>query len=374
MVKHTVSLGLRNGMNIVGGVASLISISAKLTGVMFMIVPALVGVGTLYGGYLRKLSKLMREEKAIATASAQESIANIRTVRAFANEELEVSKYSAQIEHVHQQAARLGSLIGTFHICTSLSANGIALLTLFIGQKLAESGDINGGSGGLGSFMMHALRLQGSLGQISVLSGEISKGRGACDRILDVLNAEPDIPIRGGSSPEAVGAGHILIKEVTFAYPGRQDVPVFQNFSLELQGNSVTALVGPSGAGKSTVAALLERFYEPQHGTIYLDGENIKGLDPSWLRSSCIGIVSQEPVLFAGSIRDNILYGKPGATDEEVFAAAEVIHILDVTSPSGKTASVSFLFCGGTGCLRLYSQICMTSACACCAQMRFIYN
>jgi len=328
MVKHSVSLGLRNVINVVGGITSLMAISLKLTGVMFSAVPVLVGVGSLYGSQLRAMSSRVRGEHAKSVAMAQESLSNVRTVRAFAAEPAEQAKYQEHIQLVHRTNAKLGTLIGVFHTLSGLSISSMVLATLWVGEKFVKAGYVAGGSGGLASFLMYLLKLQGALGQVSVLSGEISKGRGALDRVLDVLNSQPAIPLTGGQVPPQ-GPGRITFENVSFTYPGRKEVTIFDNLSLELEANNVTALVGPSGSGKSTAAALCERFYEPDQGSINLDGVDIKDLDPSHLRANTFGIVSQEPVLFSGTVKDNIRYGKVNATDEEIQAAAEIANCAD---------------------------------------------
>jgi ABC-type multidrug transport system fused ATPase/permease subunit len=326
MCKHTISLGFRNLLSVIGGVTSLLAISKQLTGVMFLAVPLVIGTGTLYGKFLRAKSKDVRDRQAKALATAQEAINNIRTVRSFASEDAEHEKYAAQITHIHKSAATLGSLIGLFHTLAGLSVSGIVMATLWLGQRLAKEGGVVGGNGGLTSFMMHVLRLQGSLGQVSILSGEISRGNLAAERVLEVINSIPAVPVRGGRVPAKIARGHVVFEDVAFTYSARPNAPVFRGLTLDLRPNTVTALVGPSGSGKSTAANLLDRFYEPHRGRILLDGQDIATIDPSWLRGQCIGVVSQEPVLFSGTVRDNIRYARPDASDAEVRRAATIAN------------------------------------------------
>lgn len=171
------------------------------------------------------------------------------------------------------------------------------------------------------------MNLSMSMTSLSILQGEIMKGMSALDRISELIFSKPSIPIAGGKQLLSI-EGNVDFMNVEFSYPTRKNVVVLQNFSLHLEKGKVHALVGPSGSGKSTVASLIERFYSLNKGSILLDGVDISTLDPSWLRSK-IGIVSQEPVLFATSIEDNIRFGKPGASPEEIENAARVANCHD---------------------------------------------
>ncbi len=217
------------------------------------------------------------------------------------------------------------------------------------GAQLIQEGRLS--SKDLGSFLLFSTRLQRSQAQLSILFGEVVKGLAASDRVLDILN-HPSLPpsrttisipsnvssiSSSPTNPEAssdeVGTskshlanGTVEIKDVHFAYPTRRDSPVLTGFNLRMEGKQVTALVGSSGSGKSTVAQLLERLYAPQKGAIYLDGQDIATFDPKWLRQRVVAVVEQTPALFAGTIAENVRYGKLGATDEEVVAACRVAH------------------------------------------------
>jgi ABC-type multidrug transport system fused ATPase/permease subunit len=166
-----------------------------------------------------------------------------------------------------------------------------------------------------------------SLGSLADLWAELMKALGAAERIFEIQDRAPRIPVRGGERPPRV-EGRIAWEGVRFAYPTRRDMAVLQEIDLAVEPGEVVALVGPSGAGKSTLAQLLSRFYDPEVGRIRLDGRDLRQLDPGWLRRQ-IGVVSQEPILFSGTIADNIRYARPEASDEEVTAAARAANAHD---------------------------------------------
>ncbi|NXH82283.1 ABCB8 protein, partial [Edolisoma coerulescens] len=197
---------------------------------------------------------------------------------------------------------------------------GIVLGTIFVGGSLMAGDELSPGD--LMSFLVASQTVQRS-GQGPVVVRGLSAGA----RVFELLRLEPPVPLRGGVSiPAHSLLGHICFHHVSFSYPTRPGYPVLQDFSLTLPPCQTVAIVGPSGGGKSTVAALLERFYEPTAGTITLDGHDIASLDPSWLRGQVIGFISQEPVLFGTTIMENIRFGKPGASDAEVYEAARLAN------------------------------------------------
>jgi ATP-binding cassette subfamily B protein len=174
------------------------------------------------------------------------------------------------------------------------------------------------------SFLIYTLTVAFSLGALADLWGDFMRAAGAAERVFELLDRAPAIPVEGGESPDRV-EGRVELAGVDFTYPTRPDAPVLRGVSLAVEPGEVVAVVGQSGAGKSTLAHLLTRFYDPTAGTVSLDGRDLRGLDPSWLRGH-IGVVSQEPMLFSSSIAENIRYGVPGATDAEVESAARAAN------------------------------------------------
>ncbi|NWV96447.1 ABCB8 protein, partial [Machaerirhynchus nigripectus] len=299
--------------------------TSQLTGLLLVALPALVGAGTVIGAFLRSLSRQAQEQVAKATVVADEALGNVRTVRAFAMEEQQAGLFSAEVDRAGRLSEQLGLGIAAFQGLSNLALNGIILGTIFVGGSLMAGDELSPGD--LMSFLVASQTVQRSLANISILMGQVVRGLSAGARVFELLRLEPPVPLRGGVSiPAHSLLGRICFHRVSFSYPTRPGYPVLQDFSLTLPPCQTVAIVGPSGGGKSTVAALLERFYEPTAGTITLDGHDIASLDPSWLRGQVIGFISQEPVLFGTTIMENIRFGKPGASDAEVYEAARLAN------------------------------------------------
>lgn len=320
--KQIISQGLRSTTQTVGCVVSLYVISPKLTGVMMVILPVVIIGGTLFGSLLRRLSKAAQEQAAKATAVADEALGNVRTVRAFAMEDKETNLYQDEVSKSKALNEMLGVGVGLFQGLSNLAINGLALVVLYYGGSLLAAKEMEPGD--LMSFLVATQTIQRSLGHISLLFGQIVRGMSSGARVFEYLAIEPTIPVTGGKQvPLENICGEVSFKDVTFVYPTRPMQTVLKDFSLSVPAGKMVALCGSSGAGKSTVAALLERFYDLKSGSIFLDGHDITSLDPTWLRGHVIGFIHQEPVLFATSVLENIRYGRPEATDDEVLAAAQ---------------------------------------------------
>ncbi|NXF26270.1 ABCB8 protein, partial [Rhodinocichla rosea] len=319
--KLAVSQGLRSGTQTAGCFVSLYLLSPKLTGLLLVALPALVGAGAFIGAFLRSLSRQAQEQVAKATVVADEALGNVRTVRAFAMEEQQAGLFRAEVDRAGRLSEQLGLGIAAFQGLSNLALNGIVLGTIFVGGSLMAGDQLSPGD--LMSFLVASQTVQRS-GQGPMVP-PVVRGLSAGARVLELLRLEPLVPLQGGATiPAHSLLGRICFNHVSFSYPSRPGYPVLQDFSLTLPPCQTVAIVGPSGGGKSTVAALLERFYEPTAGTITLDGHDIAGLDPSWLRGQVIGFISQEPVLFGTTIMENIRFGKPGASDAEVYEAARL--------------------------------------------------
>jgi ATP-binding cassette subfamily B (MDR/TAP) protein 8 len=316
-VKSTVSLGIRNATGLIGSVVSLFVLSPKITLMVGIVVPIMVLIGTIYGRLLRRMSKASQEALAKATAKSEESIGNIRTVRAFANEAYESQKHSKAIDESQRLAIRFGIGVALFHSLAAFAISATVLMVVglgTIGTHILELPSLSAGE--LTQFLVLSLNAERSLGLLSVLFGQIMRGLSATDRVFAILERKPTVALNEGRTLSHV-EGQIEFKNVTFSYPSRTLVKVLQNVNLTLEKGKVYSLVGPSGSGKSTIACLIERFYDPECGDILLDGISLRELNPSWLRRQ-IGFVGQEPTLFQGTIFENVVYGKPEATREEV--------------------------------------------------------
>ncbi|NWV72375.1 ABCB8 protein, partial [Malurus elegans] len=324
--KLAISQGLRSGTQTAGCFVSLYLLSPKLTGLLLVALPALVGAGAFIGAFLRNLSRQAQEQVAKATVVADEALGNVRTVRAFAMEDQQARLFCVEVDHAGYLSERLGLGIAAFQGLSNLALNGIVLGTIFVGGSLMAGDELSPGD--LMSFLVASQTVQRS-GQGPIVP-PVVRGLSAGARVFELLTLEPSVPLRGGDSiPAHSLRGRICFHKVSFSYPTRPGYPVLQDFSLTLPPYQTVAIVGPSGGGKSTVAALLERFYEPTVGTITLDGRDIASLDPSWLRGQVIGFISQEPVLFGTTIMENIRFGKPEASDAEVYEAARLANADD---------------------------------------------
>uniref|UniRef100_A0A8B9WPA5 Mitochondrial potassium channel ATP-binding subunit n=2 Tax=Bos TaxID=9903 RepID=A0A8B9WPA5_BOSMU len=319
--KLVISQGLRSCTQVAGCLVSLSMLSTRLTLLLMVATPALMGVGTLMGSALRKLSRQCQEQVARATGVADEALGNVRTVRAFAMEQREEERYGAELEGSRCKAEELGRGIALFQGLSNIAFNCMVLGTLFVGGSLVAGQQLTGGD--LMSFLVASQTVQRSMANLSILFGQVVRGLSAGARVFEYMTLSPGIPLSGGCSlPREHLRGSITFHNVSFSYPCRPGFPVLRDFSLTLPPGKIVALVGQSGGGKTTVASLLERFYDPTAGVVTLDGQDLRTLDPSWLRSQVIGFISQEPVLFGTTIMENIRFGKVDASDEEVYAAA----------------------------------------------------
>ncbi|XP_053116366.1 mitochondrial potassium channel ATP-binding subunit [Hemicordylus capensis] len=323
--KLVISQGLRSLTQTTGCFVSLYLISPKLTGLLLLVMPLLVGTGALIGSFLRKLSRNAQEQVAKATAVADEALGNVRTVRAFAMENREIQQYSAEVDRSSQLNMKLGLGIAFFQGLSNLALNCIVLGTIFLGGSLMAREELTPGD--LMSFLVSSQTVQRSMASMSVLLGQVVRGMSAGARVFEFMAPVPEAPICGGERLAcSILRGNLDFQDVAFSYPTRPGYQVLRDFSLSIPANKTVALVGESGGGKSTVAALLERFYEPTGGAIFLDGCDISTLDPTWLRGDVIGFINQEPVLFSTTIMENIRFGKPCASDAEVYAAARLAN------------------------------------------------
>ncbi|KAL3288226.1 hypothetical protein HHI36_002675 [Cryptolaemus montrouzieri] len=300
-------------------------ISPQMTLITLLCVPTVVAVGTIFGALLRSVSIRAQVQGEKTTAVADEAVANMRTVRAFAMEENEEQLFQEEAALAMNLNIHLGFGIGWFQAGTNLFLNGMVLATIYMGGYLLSTNQLSPGE--LMSYLMATQTIQRSLAQISLLFGSVIRGMASGTRVFEYMEMKPSIPLHGGLIiPEDKLKGNIEFKNVQFAYPTRSEQTVLKDFNLSIPAGKTVAIVGASGNGKSTVVALLERFYDVNGGCILLDGNDLRSLDPSWLRKRALGLISQEPILFGTSILENIRYGKPDASDEEVVKAARLAN------------------------------------------------
>lgn len=321
-VSTNISMVLRNLASGLGGIGLLLYTSPRLALAMLAVVPAIAVSAVIYGRRVRRLSKEVQDRLAMASAVAEECLSGLRTVRSFAAEEAESARYARQNQAAFDLARRRSRASSLFIGLVAFAGFAAAALVFWYGGRLVLGGEMTAGQ--LSSFLVYTLIVGFSLGALADLWADFMKAVGAAQRVFELLDRTPEIPLRGGATLPRVD-GRLDFNDVSFAYPSRPDTPVLRALSLQVAPGEVVALVGPSGGGKSTLAALLMRFYDPLGGTLSIDGADLRTLDAGWLRRQ-IGTVAQEPILFSTSIADNIRYGRPDANDEEVAQAARVAN------------------------------------------------
>lgn len=320
--KQTISQGLRSIAQLIGGSISLFIISPQLATIALVSVPTAVFFGSFLGASLRALSRKAQAQNEKATSVCQEALGNIRTVKSCAAENIELMFFDREIQESARLSQELGAGIALFQALTNMFLNCMVLGTLYLGGHLMSNNSISAGQ--LMAFLVASQGVQRSLAQGSIMMGNVIRGITSGSRVFEYLAVEPKIDLIAGTIiPDEDLKGEIRFESISFAYPSRPEQVVLKDFNLTLKQGQTVALVGSSGSGKSTVAALLERFYEPSSGAIYIDGVKLNEISPIWLRNEVIGYIDQQPILFGCSIKENIRYGRQNATEEEILEASK---------------------------------------------------
>ncbi|MBC7667179.1 MAG: ATP-binding cassette domain-containing protein [Gemmatimonadaceae bacterium] len=320
LVGTSVSVALRNILSLIGGLGYMAFVSPKLAGFIVLMVPVILAPIFLLGRNVRKLSVSAQDKFADAVGYAGESLDALDTVQAFGREGAADIRFGGAVEGAYKASVkRINARAAMTAVVMALAFCGVALL-LWVGAHLVLAGEMTGGT--LAQFALLAIFSAGSVGALGEVWGDVQKAAGAMERISDLLNSEPGIA--APEKPQALpmpALGAIAFENVTFAYPGRPDLPALRGFDLTVRPGETVALVGPSGAGKSTVLRLLLRFYDPQMGSVKLDGVDLRAADPAEVRAR-MALVAQDSPLFSGSALDNIRFGREDATEAEARAAA----------------------------------------------------
>ena len=321
LVGSTAPIALRNLLLLIGGVVMLAVTSAKLMAFVVLVVPLVVAPIVLIGRWVRRLSRTSQDRVADVGAHVEESLNAVRTIQAFCHEAIDRARFDERVEAAFTVAVRRVRVRAALTALVIVLVFGAVGTILWIGGHDVMAGRISAGE--LSAFVFYAVVVAGAAGAISEVVGELQRAAGASERLIDLLATKADItaPARPVALPSPA-LGEVRFDDVTFHYPSRPDAPALVDFTLEIEPGEKIALVGPSGAGKTTVMQVLLRFYDPSSGRIMLDGVDLRDADPAEVRAR-MGLVPQDPVIFAANGWENIRYGRPEADDEEVRAAAE---------------------------------------------------
>lgn len=327
VIGSSVSMALRNALLLLGGLVMLAITSLKLTLLVLLAIPFVLVPIIMFGRRVRTLARATQDSVADVGAYTDEVIHEIRTVQAYGHETESArefnqrveSTFSTGIKRIRQRALLVVAVI-------TLVFSAIALI-LWVGGHDVLAGAITAGE--LSAFIFYAVIVASAMGTISEVIGDVQRAAGATERLVELLATPSSLPL--AQQPQAfppIVRGAISMRDIVFAYPSRPDTPVFKQFNLHINPGEKIALVGQSGAGKTTLFQLLQRFYDPQAGEILLDDVNIKNADIHTLRAH-IALVPQDPVIFASSLRDNVRYARPAASDTEVIAACEAAFAME---------------------------------------------
>ncbi len=311
---------IRQLVVLISGIAIIAWLTPRLSLIMLLTFPLVVVVAFVFGRYIRKISRKRQDSLAETNTIVEETFQSFSVVKSFANEWLEAIRYGNSVDKVVKISLRFARLRGLFFIFIITILFGAIFFILWRGAKMVEAGEIPVGD--LFSFILYTGIIGGAIGGIGNLYTALTSAMGATERVQDILNRKTEVNAEKIELlPEERIDGAITYQGVEFAYPSRKDVEVLKGIDLHINAGQKVALVGGSGAGKSTIIQLLLQFYQIDNGQILVDGKNIYEYDLTKYRLN-IATVPQEVILFGGTIRENILYGKPDASEEEIIQAA----------------------------------------------------
>ncbi|XP_015260419.1 PREDICTED: antigen peptide transporter 2-like [Cyprinodon variegatus] len=320
-----VNVLLRTFLKTMGMISLMMSLSWKLTFLVLMETPITGLMQNIYDTHYQRLSQEMQDAMARTNDSANEVVFGIRVVRSFNTEKHEADRYDERLKETQSLKTRRDIVRYIYLLARRLTGLGMQVLILYYGRLFIQMGQMT--TGNLVSFIIYQSDLGTNIRTLTYIFGDMLNSVMAAGKVFEYIDRKPQISMDGKRKPEQL-EGRISYCGLNFAYPSNPEKTVLQDFSLELKPGQVTALVGPSGEGKSTCVSLLQRLYEPQEGEILLDGEPLKSYDHHFFHRK-IAVVSQEPVLFSGSIRDNITYGLTNCSQERIEEAARKANAHD---------------------------------------------
>jgi len=336
-VTNALSELLNQSLSLVGSIALMVVLNWRLSLIIFLVVPAVTGFAVYFGRKIRALSRTIQDRLADTTAVAEEAMAAIRVVKAFARSDYEVGRYNEAVEGLFTESKYRVLVRSLFSATVGLLFFGALVAIFWYGGIEVLAGRLT--TGDLVAFVFYAFNIARSVGGLSRLYSTFNSAAGATERLFELLRTEPDVQ----DAPDATALprveGRVCFEDVTFAY--EEGIPVLHDLSVEVEPGETVALVGPSGAGKSTFISLIPRFYDPQKGRITIDGHDLRSVTLSSLREQ-IAAVAQEVHLFNTTVRENIRYGRLDASDEAVVEAARAANAHDFITglPGGYDAEV----------------------------------
>jgi ATP-binding cassette subfamily B protein len=321
LVGSGVSVALRSAVMLVGAAVAMVWTAPSLAGLTALVIPAVMLPILVFGRRVQKLSRASQDRLADAAAIANETLNASTAVKAYAREAIESHRYASAIYRALATARRRIGMRALLTLSVIVLVFGAITLVLWAGARHVLAGTLDAGV--LGQFVLYAIFAAGSVAGLSEVWGDVLRAAGAMERIGELLAERPEItaPAQPLALPSPM-RGALRFDQVTFHYPSRPTAAALENFTLHVEPGETVALVGPSGAGKSTVFAMLLRFYDPQSGTVKLDGVDLRALALPDLRGA-IALVPQETIIFSGSAADNIRFGRQDASDAEVVDAAK---------------------------------------------------
>jgi ATP-binding cassette subfamily B protein len=327
VVGSSASIALRNSFLFIGAAVMMVYTSPQLSGLVLLAIPMIVLPLVIFGRWVRRLSRASQDRLADTSAFGSESLNAIQTVQAFTHEDLDRAHFINTVERSFETAR--SRIIARAILTALVFFLGLSsvVAVLWFGMQDVIAGDMTGGL--LAQFILYAFFAAGSLAALSEVWGDVQMAAGATERLIELISTEPAIAAPAQPIPlPSPARGAISFDNVTFSYPTRPHVSALHAFSLRVTPGETVAIVGPSGAGKSTVFQLLLRFYDPQKGGVSLDGVDVTAADPVDVRRR-LALVPQETVVFGMTIGENIRYGRPDASDDDLYAAAKAARIDD---------------------------------------------